>query len=922
MVAAIATRHSELCFGIEAEVCPKWAQPLIGIQPPQGVLGVPYECVSLVTREVQAALFPIPVSSQRKRTRDMTVGSKSYTKSWPVAFYDACLSLALGKQPDLFAELTWQDGPEDIAILCFSRLYDFAKKLGMSYDQAEQWMMLLIILGFIRRFRHGRRFLYVIPLAEYSPQPSPEIVRNKLKAFILKQFSEQVNSDGSTGYRDRNPEFTEYLMQICARFEKYYGLTPTEPQLIPPCTETDLEQLLSEIHQALPTLSREELLRLTPILMKRLIEDRQVTKPQTKRRATRVLKTGDFVNSSLSTKIVPTHSAINEDTQGGEFSAREEGFRGTKVVGNEVIKGQIESTLSEQKRQSGTIQVHSRFSGPSQDDGKEPSRFLPKGSAFSTGETQQTDKVDSVADSSLTLRSISSLKNKENYVNVSTATLDQQQLIDKEKRCLELGEELARILLDEKSKQDLSNIHRRGNPRLIKAALIMTMYTGLNSEYRKSAGACFQYYFDEWSKKYKSYNEACQAWKNWGGKESKGIPTKIQKWCDAYQDYTYLQIAEAMGFEMDPITLHPFLVGSQRTDAFLEAVRSKPSLSRADAEVLEAEIRCHASWYFPSVCIFPLSKSHVEDSYIVEAEGDYRYTFTDREQWLDIHKEMVSLPAECEQWYQSAHEKRQNSDEMEDACVQSALAFLTYCYQGLHNRDEQVANWDRITWERLVAIGKPIRFPREDIQFDGITQETETFQFLASVQTIELENGIILNTDLARELLLAGEIVELDADTIVTFGYYQACYQRDQQMLVEEHQGIPSEGMLSSMMDFEINSDSPFIVAPESEQERNVVCTDGEVGPTGEDIQDISLIVDGDVLTFREAAEGYKMLTSTLNMNFYQIALKTQKTRAGGCGFVVEVESGVSGTVWRYGSVGEIAGVVAGVEDWGEEEEE
>ena len=775
MVATRATRHSDLCFGIEAEVCPKWAQSLIGIQPPQEALGVPFERVSSVTREAQISFFPPPPVRSQKKTSRVPVLGKTYVKSWPIAFYEVCLSFALGKQPDLFAKTHWQDGPEDIAVLCFSTLYAFAKKLGMSYDQVEQWMMLLIVLGFIRRFRHGRRFLYVIPLADYCPHPSPEVIRDRLNAFISKQFRQVIGSDGTVTMRSRSPEFTEYLIQVRTRFEKCYGLVSTEPKSISSPAGTPLEELLEEIHQALPTLSQEELARLRPVLLKRFSEQSQLSKTEANRRSAKSGKTATESTVGRATVDSVAVAQVSDEVPSSAAHGTSDDAR------TEAGQEKTESVAMKQNLQVNAEPIQGRFTPSSQGTTRDTSAFTAARSDPQQEATMQGSKPDSIAASLLTSRLSLPLVNKKDYVNVSAEVLDEYRIAEKEKQCLELGRELARILLDKENEENLATMHRRGNPSLIKAALIMTMHTGLNKKFTTSAGACFKYYYDTWSK-YTSYSTACEAWQKWGSKESKGIPKKVQVLCDTFQNHTYQEIAQAMGFKMDSATKQPYPLSNQRGEVAISRIAAPVlGLSKHEAENLALDIQCHAHWYLANIQVASAPQKTAWDvassmrrgaeGYCVRAEGDCLYTFASREEWQSLHESMLMLPLACEQWYNAVREGESIGAEDEELCVCAAMAFLEYCNKGLDLRQEARMDWSRFSWTRLVALGRPIRFPHEE----------------SVCEWRKLENGLTLSNEQYQELLAAGEIVELDeTGTCLTFNHYQACYLSSQQTLLEE----------------------------------------------------------------------------------------------------------------------------------------
>ena len=893
MVATRATRHSNLCFGIEAEECPIWAQSLIGIQPPQEVLGVSFERVSPMTREAQITFFPPPPARLQKKTRHVPVLGKTYVKSWPIAFYEVCLSFALGKQPDLFVKTHWQDGPEDIAVLCFSTLYSFAKKLGMSYDQVEQWMMLLIVLGFIRRFRHGRRFLYVIPLADYCPHPGPEVIRDRLNAFISKQFRQVIGSDGTVTERSRSPEFTEYLIQVRTRFEKCYGLVPTEPKSISSPVGTLLDEMLEEIHQVLPTLSQEELARLRPIMLKHFSEQTQFSKTKASRQSAKSGKTATESTVVLSDESTTVDSvAVAQVSDEVPFSVAHETSDDDRT---ESRKGKTESVVMKQNLQENTEPTQCRFTSSSQGTSRVASTFTPAISDPQQEYPMQGSKPDSITASLLTSRLSLPLLKNEDYVNVSAEVLDQYRIAEKEKQCLELGKELAGILLDKENEENLATMHRRGNPSLIRAALIMTMHTGLNAKFTTSAGACFKYYYDTWSK-YNSYSTACEAWQKWGSKESKGIPKKVQILCNTFQNYTYQEIAQAMGFEMDRATKQPYPLSNQRGgSSSSRMVAPVRGLSKHEAENLALDIHRHAHWYLANIQVAPAPQKTAWDiasqmssgteRYCVAAEGDCLYTFASREEWQSLHESMLMLPPVCEQWYGAVSEGQTIGAKDEELCVYAAMAFLEYCNKGLDLRSEARMDWSRFSWNRLVSLGRPIRFPHEE----NVSEWRK------------LENGLALSNEQYQELLAAGEIVELDeAGTCLTFNHYQACYLSSQQTLLEEQESLTVEGLLRLMMNDEGESftrQNPLHTSA-CGLEISTVEAGGNEGSISVDTSERTLLSAEDALNLQEVQDGYRCLTNALDPLLYHVEVKTSTAVRNG--FELRVISLLSSTTWIY----------------------
>jgi hypothetical protein len=205
------------------EECPEWARALIPIAEQEQGPGVPYDKIPSATIEALEYFSPMPVPPKRQRRIGGKQPGNKYARTCGLAVFLACLPFALAKQLDLFAPA---EGTGEVAVLSIRRMADLAAKMGISYDRVQRWMTILVILGFIWRFRDGRRTLYVIPLTAYVPRPSAEDVRAKLTALIHSQFFE-VEQDGQVVCVDRDPELTDLLIETRAKFELRYGLAPS-----------------------------------------------------------------------------------------------------------------------------------------------------------------------------------------------------------------------------------------------------------------------------------------------------------------------------------------------------------------------------------------------------------------------------------------------------------------------------------------------------------------------------------------------------------------------------------------------------------------------------------------------------------------------------------------------------------------------
>src|SRR5947209_8371593 len=251
------------------EECPEWARDLIPFSEQEHGLGIPYDKIPQATLDELEYFFPIPEPPKRqRRIGTQPVGSK-YARTCGLAVFLACLPFAFAKQLDLFAGVPG-GGTGEVAVLGFRKLADLAKKVGMSYDRVQRWMTILVTLGFIWRFRDGKRTLYVIPLTAYAPRPSAEGVRNKLTALIHSQFVEVEQDDGQVVRVDRNPEFTNLLLEIRTRFELRYQLAPSlDLDLL---EDPAWEKTLRDLQQAIPGLTREQLYTIVPIVVGHLLQ--------------------------------------------------------------------------------------------------------------------------------------------------------------------------------------------------------------------------------------------------------------------------------------------------------------------------------------------------------------------------------------------------------------------------------------------------------------------------------------------------------------------------------------------------------------------------------------------------------------------------------------------------------------------------
>lgn len=245
-------------------------------------VGVPINLFHQATAEALDEIIPPPVEPKRMRRRSQRQ-RKIYIKASGCGIVKGCLSLAIPPEQLASAyvrvatvqqELPFcetEDGRHlaGLAILAIKSLADLAAKMGMSYAQTQQLVTLLIILGFMKRFRSGRRFLYGIPLGPYAPDPSPEVVREKLVALLQKLDLEEKSPSKSA--QEKRARFRRLVEMVKLRYEVHYGIAPDmqaalELQRDPECLEA-----LREIQAVLPAGVRASAMpEITRIIVSRL----------------------------------------------------------------------------------------------------------------------------------------------------------------------------------------------------------------------------------------------------------------------------------------------------------------------------------------------------------------------------------------------------------------------------------------------------------------------------------------------------------------------------------------------------------------------------------------------------------------------------------------------------------------------------
>lgn len=758
------------------EECPEWARDLIAFSEQEHGLGIPYDKIPQATLDELEYFFPFPEPPKRqRRIGPQPVGNK-YARTCGLAVFLACLPFAYAKQLDLFADVPGV-GTGEVAVLGFRKLADLAKKVGMSYDRVQRWMTILVTLGFIWRFRDGRRTLYVIPLTAYAPRPSAEGVRTKLTALIHSQFVEIEQADGQVVRADRSPEFTHLLLTTRARFEVRYHLAPSlDLDLV---EDPAWENTLSDIQKALPGITRTDLYTILPIVARHLLQERGAGKGRhfvLKRNAIEstfsIESTADREQTTGRLKAQPQHGCAQQN-------GSKDGKRGTI---ESTFDGQgSHPTANMRDEREEAFPPHSRVLDADQTDGT--SRFYREASVTigrkrSDSQAPLERSLDlatgtsnlplAASDSSLPLGSPDHQESPQKTGNTgATSSLEQEQ-----------GAELARIFGDQKSQKFYVSVFRLSkDEQLVRAVFIKTLHQEQNGGFTKSAGAYFKYMWDQW-KVYRTYAAARDKWNHWGNKrDPKGIPPNIHELVTLYAEETYAQIANNMGHRWPETEQTAWLDASSDEGAPL------PSMPLEEAEELVEALRCYAGWYLRDPQIYQES-AHVPGGFVVDAlwAGGQVAVFATFDEWQDLHQQMLSLPEEINAWFEAERVKHLQdgvgegaglSAQNREACVRVALAM--YASTG----------WSAtsLPWEDLVALGRPLRGTR------AVSVEREEGDCEESSDLI-VEGGQIAVKD--------GQVtVRLDDGDLVSCEDYQRTYDALEAEQVQEEEEQTYEGMLA-----------------------------------------------------------------------------------------------------------------------------
>jgi len=692
------------------EECPEWARDLLACAEQEHGLGIPYDRIPQATLEDLEYFFPVPIPPKRqRRIGSQQVGNK-YARTSGLAVFLACLPYAVVKQLELFGDAPGV-GTGEVAVLGFRKLADLAKKIGMSYDRLQRHMTILITLGFIWRFRDGKRTLYVIPLATYAPRPSVEGVRTKLTALIHSQFVEVEQADGQVVRADRCPEFTNLLLEIRARFELRYQLAPSlDLDLV---EDPAWENTLRDIQQALPGLTRADLYTILPIIARQLLQQGGLEKGRHF-----VLKR-NTIESTLSIEAISARERKGASQSGlrkqslaqknggedGRSSATESPFDDQTLHMTADIEDTSAAEPRAQSQESGAdrIGVKRRFDPaaittrmsvrtPSQaalllsDDHAANGQNLPlpAGSpSFTSGSPAQDDAL-------------------RDGTGVNGKMISGQEQDAKQESWTILAAEIAPIFDDQKSLKFYEGVCRSTEEPLVRAIFIKTLYQGQNGGFTRSAGAYFKFMWEQW-RVYKTYAAACAKWNHWGNKrEPKGVPPKIQKLVTLYEHDSYSRVASCMGYAVPQLEQESWL-----PEASIGQGEAR-LMTLEEAQNLVEVLCCYASWYLRDPQVYQ-EIADVPEAYVVDAlwQDGQETTYTTFDEWLDIHRQMLTLPEEIDAWFEAERTVQQerrigeeagmSAQDREDR-VHAALAMYAY-----HSKDATV-----LSWEDLVALGRPL----------------------------------------------------------------------------------------------------------------------------------------------------------------------------------------------------------------------
>lgn len=874
MVTAIA-RRVFLRPKIDEE-CPDWARALIPCLEQEHGLGIPYEKIPQATLEALHFFFPAPVP--RKCQRDDMAGSArpKYARTCGLTVFLACLPYACAKQLDLFSAANGTDATGEVAVLGIRSLADLARKVGMSYDRIQRWMTVLITLGFIWRFRDGKKTLYVIPLTVYVPRPSAEAVRNTLTALIYSQFAEFEQDEGEAVRANRNPEFTNLLLETRAKFEQRYQLAPSLDLAV--VDDPTWEQALLDIQQALPGFKRSDLYTILPIVTRQLLRQGD----RTGKGRHFVLK-HSTVESTLSNEP-SSHAQSGEPSPAGIQESR------LTVSGS----GARQNSTPARSHKPGTHQQRGAKGLTAQEEGMAAARLhIP------------TETSSLLPDDLAAAETNAPVQDGLQRGCVPSALLTQGGQGQDESAAAGLGrsatqegsptaaEEIARVLDDQKSLKFYESVFRRTKDELlVRAVFIKTLHQGLHGGYTKSAGAYFKFMWEQWNV-YRTYAAACAKWNHWDNqRDPKGVPTDIKQLVSLYQYDSYTRIASCLGFPLPQV--------EQESLAATSAGQGLTSpMSREEAEELAEALRHYASWYLLGPQLYP-DTAHGPHACVVGAlwlDGQERI-FTTFDEWLALHHQMLLLPEEIAAWFEAERvghlqegrsEDGLTAQERED-CVHAALAMFAY-----YGR-----NATSLSWEELVILGIPLMGKRAESALEEAVPVEQA--------SIVVEEGQLY--------------VRLDDGDLVPVDEYQRAFAACEEEERQEEQASTVEGMLAALQAELLLGLHIAVLRTCGLSRYRKLVANGELQPervaTSEtrEAAEETLAADGPG-TDRQAAEALCKASIGLYLQRISNALDTRlyrvmwKLRGSGDGCAIEIESLLTGTVFTYESQGQVDELLA-----------
>jgi len=899
------------------EECPAWARDLMPLSEQEQGLGVPCDRIPPETLEALHYFFPAPVPPKRERRSAEHSESKKYARTCGLAVFLACLPYALARQLDLFADTEGLLRGE-IAVLSLRKLADLAKKVGMSYDRVQRWMTLLVTLGFIWRFRDGKRTLYVIPLTAYTPRPSAEGVRNKLTALIHSQFVEVEQDDGQVVRVDRNPEFTNLLLEIRTRFELRYQLAPSlDLDLL---EDPAWEKTLRDLQQALPGLTRDQLYTIVPIVVGHLLQqqggagkDRHFVLKRNVMESTmsiEITSDGEQAGGSLEAQLPVSVPSSGPGKDRAPAAPRGKVYRPNPKRSSATAPGSAtkkkcsatESTFDGQLSHStanttdpDVVQTptHDRVSAKGhQADAK--SRFDQQIDVKSRFDQKHTPTTEALHDASptdpelhsnhtasgsnlplpggrsltLTLGSPAQQDHRQDEEHKDAKVVPEQEQKATQESWKAPAAEVARILADEKSLKFYESVFRQAkDEQLVRAVFLKTLHQGKNGGFTRSGGAYFKFMWEQW-RVYRTYAAACAKWNHWGNqRDPKGIPPNIQKLVSLYEHDSYTQVASYVGYSV---------VQAELESSPPQNVRQTMTLAQAE-ELVEA-LHGYARWYLRDPQIYQ-EPAYGPDTYMVDVlwpNGEVAVLAT-CDDWVDIHQRMLTLPQHIDAWFEAervrhlqegaSSENGMSARERED-CVRTALAMYAYYGQDATS----------LFWEDLVALGKPLLGKRvESVAEEAVPEGPASILIEKGKLYVRMDDGDLVSLDAYQRAYVSRQVEERQEEQAYTEEGARAVLRAE--LLLGLHIGVLRTFGLSVYRTLvagtaEAERELPHAVAPEEGQALNAVSG----------------------MPLAEAWQYLRRLQRVLEPRFYQIRWRPVGPRT--CCIVVE--SRLSGQAYTY----------------------